>query len=183
MDQSSPGRSLGPTLADGRRQGNPRRATTILASLSGAARSADNLLSLAQQQIKEKADTLREEWEQEASKLQANLREGLEKSHILGPNGLLSEEFAARRGARGLGRPRGRGRPVRRSVSTSSLLFPMRTWGHPTGSESDDWDLFAALQNLQQGAWTKQQTPQNLFFSSSPTLREQVREMADPLTR
>jgi hypothetical protein len=146
----------------------PFPQVNFLASLSGAARSADNLLSLAHQQLKVKAENLRDEWEQEASKFQARLTETL----FVGANSTPSSSV------NGLSAFGDQGQPgqntvrngVRRAFSTSALRR-----GQRSNSETEDGEVYAALRNLQQGMGSKDHTPRHEFFAGSPSFREQVR--------
>jgi hypothetical protein len=145
----------------------PLPQVNFLASLSGAARSADNLLSLAHQQLKAKAGNLRDEWEQEATKIHAKLTETL----LVSSN---TTSFAAvdrpspvdDQGQQGRGHARN---GVKRSFSTSALRR-----GQRSNRETDSGEVYAALSKLQLGAWSKAETPQNFLFGASPSLREQV---------
>lgn len=140
------------------------RGGTFFASLSGAAKSADNLLSLAHQHIKTKAETFRDEWEQEASKFQARLSETLcvatDSSGAAGAR-LSAADNHVRRDKDLLART-----DVRRSASTSALRQ-----GHRTLSEQQTSEVYAALQNLHLVDWYRHRAPRVTF---SPSLREQV---------
>lgn len=141
----------------------PLAKGTFFASLSGAAKSADNLLSLAHQHLKNKAETFRDEWEQEASKFQARLTETL----CVAPDSSLGTGTELPPANNHVMREKGYARTdVRRCASTSALRK-----GHGTLNEQQNSEVYAALQKLHLVDWYRQRAPRVTF---SPSLREQV---------